>query len=227
MILYHSAYLQQAEDNMNVPFTTEEFFNVIKNYNVAVFPIQLILILAGIFTVTLMHSKSSLKNLLAGGFLGILWIWTGIVYHLVFFTVINKAAYFFGGLFILQGVLFLFDTFLRKKLEFEFKVQSKDYIAYFFIVFGLIFYPVLIYFLENSPQTTITLGLPCPSTIFTFGLLMLTNVKFSKYLLIIPSIWAVIGTSAAFNFGVYPDYLMIISAIIANYFLIRRKRIRE
>jgi hypothetical protein len=212
---------------MNVPFTTEQFFNVIKDYNVAIYPIQLILIVAGIFTIILIHSKLSFKNELTGGFLGILWIWTGIVYHLVFFTAINKAAYIFGGLFILQGILFLSDTFLRKNLEFEFKTQSKDYIAYFFIVFGLIIYPVLIYFLENSLQTTITLGLPCPSTIFTFGFLILTNIKFSKYLLIIPSIWAVIGTSAAFNFGVYPDYLMIISAIVANFYLIRRKKLQS
>jgi hypothetical protein len=166
-----------------------------------------------------------MKNGLIGSLLGFLWIWTGIVYHLVYFTAINNAAYIFGGLFILQGVLFLIDTFLRNNLEFEFKAQSKYYIAYFFIVFGLIIYPVLIYFLENSLQTTITLGLPCPTTIFTFGILMLTTQKFSKYLLIIPSLWALIGTSAAFNFGVYPDYLMIISAIIANFFLIRRKKI--
>jgi hypothetical protein len=209
---------------MNVPFTTEQFFNVIKDYNVAFFPIQLILILAGIFAVVLIHSKSSIRNSVIGSFLGFLWIWIGIAYHLVFFTTINQAAYVFGVLFILQGLLFLFDTFFRKKLEFEFKPQGKDYIAYFFILFGLIIYPVLIYFIENSVETTITLGLPCPSTIFTFGLLMLTTVKFSKYLLIIPSIWAVIGTSAAFNFGVYPDYLMIISAIIANFYLVRRKK---
>ena len=212
---------------MNVPFTTEQFFEVMKNYNISVFPAQLILILTGIFTLILIHSKSSLKNILTGGFLGVLWIWTGIVYHLAFFTAINNAAYVFFGLFILQGVLLLIDTFISKNLEFEFKAQSKDYIAYFFIVFGLIIYPVLIYFLENSLQTTITLGLPCPTTIFTFGFLMLTTAIFPKYLLIIPSIWSVIGTSAAFNFGVYPDYLMIISAIIANFYLLRRKKLQE
>ena len=53
---------------------------------------------------------------------------------------------------------------------------------------------------------------------------MITNNKLSKYLLIIPTIWAIIGTGAATNFGVYQDYIMLLSAIIANIYLIKRKK---
>jgi hypothetical protein len=45
----------------------------------------------------------------------------GIVYHLVFFTAINKAAYLFGGLFIIQGILFLIYGVLQNKLSFHFQ----------------------------------------------------------------------------------------------------------
>lgn len=210
---------------MDIPFTSEQFFEVIRNYNLAFFPIQLLIILLAIFSILLIHSRGNSKNRIIGGFIGILWIWMGIAYHLICFTSINKAAYFFGGLFNIQGTLLLVETFLRKNLEFEIKSQLKDYIAYFFVWFGAVLYPVLIYFLEKSVAMTITLGLPCPSTILTFGFLMLTNKKLPKYLLIIPSIWALIGTGAALNFGVYPDYLLIISALLANIYLIRRKRI--
>lgn len=209
---------------MKIPFTTEQFFDIIEKYNSAIFPVQFILILLGILSVFVLHSKKKIKNRLIGGFLGILWIWTGIAYHLAFFTEINKAAYVFGGLFVLQGFLFLFETFSRKKLEFEFNGKIMDYIAYFFIIFGIVIYPILIYFLENSIEATITLGLPCPSTIMTFGFLMLTRPKFPKYLIIIPALWTIIGTSAAFNFGVYPDYLMPVSAIIAIIYLFVRKK---
>jgi hypothetical protein len=208
---------------MKIPFTTEQFFEIIEKYNSAIFPVQFILILLGILSVVVLHSKKKIKNRLIGGFLGILWIWTGIAYHLIFFTEINKAAYVFGGLFVLQGLLFPFETFSRKKLEFEFNGKIIDYIAYFFIIFGIVIYPVLIYFLENSIEATITLGLPCPSTIMTFGFLMLTKPKFPKYLVIIPALWTIVGTSAAFNFGVYPDYLMPVSAIIAIIYLLVRK----
>jgi hypothetical protein len=184
----------------------------------------LIVILLGILSVILLHSKKESKNKLIGGFLGILWIWIGIAYHFAFFTEINKAAFLFGGLFVLQGLFFLLETFSRKKLEFEFSEKTMDFVAYFFLIFGIVIYPILLFFLENSLEMTITLGLPCPSTILTFGFLMLTSSKLSKYLLIIPALWTIVGTSAAINFGVYPDYLMPISALIAIIYLIVRKK---
>lgn len=210
---------------MKIPFTTEQFFEIIEKYNLAVFPAQLIVILLGILAVIFLHSNKKSKNKFIGGFLGILWIWIGIAYHFVFFTEINKAAYVFGGLFVLQGLFFLFETFSRKKLEFGFSGKFMDYIAYFFLIFGIVIYPTLLFLLENSLEKTITIGLPCPSTILTFGFLMLTSSKLSKYLLIIPTLWTIIGTGAAINFGVYPDYLMPISALTAIiYLLVRKKR---
>jgi len=209
---------------MKIPFTTEQFFEIIEKYNHAVFPAQLILILSGILSLILIHQKKDSKNKIIGGFLGILWIWTGIAYHFAFFTEINKAAYVFGGFFVLQGLLFLLETFPRKKLEFEFNGKFIDYLAYVFIIFGIIIYPIILYYLENSLGRTITLGLPCPSTILTFGFLMLTSSKLSKYLLIIPAFWTIVGTGAAINFGVYPDYLMPVSALIALIYLFVRKK---
>jgi hypothetical protein len=177
----------------------------------------------GILSVLLLHSDKELRHKLIGGFLGVLWIWIGIAYHFLFFTAINTAAYVFGALFVLQGLFFLLETFSRKKLEFVFRGKFMDYIAYSFLVFGIVIYPILIYYLESAWETTITLGLPCPSTILTFGFLMLANSKLSKYLLIIPTLWTIVGTSAAFNFGVYPDYLMAVSALTAIIYLFTRK----
>jgi hypothetical protein len=209
---------------MKIPFTTEQFFEIIAKYNQAVFPAQLLLLLAVILSVILIHSKKSMRNSLIGGFLGFLWLWTGIVYHFMFFTEINKAAYLFGGLFVLQGLLFFRETFYRKKLEFGFSGKPMEFVAYFFLAFGAVIYPILIYFLENSTEKTISPGLPCPSTILTFGFLMLTSAKLPKYLLIIPALWTVVGTSAAINFGVYPDFLMPISALFAIICLFTRKK---
>ena len=84
-------------------------------------------------------------------------------------------------------------------------------------------YPAISFTFEKSLARTITLGLPCPSTILTFGFLMLAERNLPKYLLIIPSLWAVIGLSAALNFGVYQDLMMIVAALLANLMLIGRK----
>ena len=200
---------------MKIPFTTEQFFEVIEGYNSTFFPVQLLFILLAIAAVILLHSQYNWKSRFIGGFLGILWLWTGIAYHLLFFTGINKAAFVFGGLFVVQGLFFLLESLTWKRLEFEFPGRTMHYVGYSFLVIAIFIYPILIYFLKDSLRTTITLGLPCPSTILTFGFLMLTTQKFRKYLLIIPVLWTIVGTSAAFNFGVYPDYLMALSALVA------------
>jgi len=207
----------------NLPFTTEQFFEVFRNYNTSVFPAQIIIIILGIIAIGLLHSKNKLKNSFIGFFLGIIWLWTGMVYHLLFFSEINKAAYGFAGLFILQGIFIVIAT-VKSKLEFEWSINWASYLGYFFVLFGLIIYPLLSYSLESSLEQTITFGLPCPTTIITFGLLMLSKRKMNKYLVIIPSIWAVIGTGAAINFGVYPDYVMILAALVADVYLLKRKK---
>ncbi|MFV8837561.1 DUF6064 family protein [Salinimicrobium soli] len=207
---------------MKTPFTVEEFFNVFERYNTSVFPLQLIFIVLGVVAIFLLHKKKKIRHSFITGFLGFLWFWTGLVYHLYFFTSINNAAYIFGALFILQGLLFIREI-IRNRLEYSFKTESWKYVGYIIILTGLLIYPAIGYLLEESFEKTISLGLPCPTTIFTFGFLMLTNIKFPKHLLIIPTLWALIGTIAATNFGVFQDYLMIISALIANFYLIKRK----
>lgn len=210
---------------MKLPFTTEQFFNVIEKYNLTMFPFQLIILLLGIICLFLLHSKLSAKDKLIGIFIGILWIWIGVAYHLVYFTVINKAAFLFGGIFILEGIFILINTFGKNRLIFTFTLQAKDYLGYFFILYGLIIYPIISYFVEGSFERTIVMGLPCPSTIFTFGFFILTSNKFPKYLLIIPSLWAVLGLSAAINIGVFQDVMILIAAITADIILIRRKKL--
>jgi hypothetical protein len=212
---------------MKTPFTTEQFFNVFEKYNSTMFPLQLIIILLGIAGIFLLYSKYSFKDKLIGGYLGVLWLWMGLAYHIGFFAEINKVAFVFGGIFILQGLLILFNTFVKGRLIFDFFPKTKDYLGYFFIIFGLILYPIIGYFMVDSLTKTISLGLPCPTTILTFGFFMLTNNKFPKYLLIIPSLWAIIGLSAAINFGVYQDFMILITAIIADIVLIKRKTLKN
>lgn len=206
-----------------MPFSTEQFFSIFENYNTTVFPLQWIFLFLGFTALFFATSKKPVKNNIIGSILVVTWIWTGIVYHIIFFASINPAAIAFGGLFILQGIFLYIETFVRKNLVFNYSGSVKDNLALFFLLFGLVIYPVISFYFEGSIIRTISFGLPCPTTIVTFGFLLLTDRKFSGYLLFIPSVWAIIGTAAAINFGVYQDYVMIFSAIVTNICLIRNR----
>ncbi|MGE5395674.1 MAG: DUF6064 family protein [Candidatus Saccharibacteria bacterium] len=209
---------------MKIPFTTGQFLSVFEHYNQAIFPGQLFILLLGIFSMVLVHTHKSFKDKLTGSVLGLLWIWMGIVYHLVFFAVINPAARLFGALFILQGLLILYAS-IQGKLHLSFNNKGFDYIGYFFILFGMFIYPLIGLYLNGEPSKIISLGLPCPTTIFTFGLFILARNHFPKYLLIIPGLWAVVGLSAAVNLGIYQDLMLIIAALFAIVIILTEKRI--
>jgi len=156
--------------------------------------------------------------------LSLFWLWMGIVYHLIFFTTINKAAYIFGAIFIIQGILFLFAGIFKNEFSFEFHPDKYGISGILLIVYALIIYPVLGYFLGHIYPSSPTFGLPCPTTIFTFGVLLLSDKKIPTYILAIPLIWSIIGFTAAFKFGVVEDTGLIIAALYTLAMLLIRNR---
>ncbi|MGB3078824.1 MAG: DUF6064 family protein [Saprospiraceae bacterium] len=214
---------------MKTPFTVDQFLDVFKNYNEAIWPMQVIFYLMGLVVIYLVFKPGSKAQKIINIVLAFLWLWMGIVYHLMFFTAINKAAYLFGGIFILQGVLILFYGVFQNKLSFKFRSGLYGVTGIVLILFALIFYPVLGYFLGHLYPSSPTFGLPCPTTIFTFGLLLLTDKKCPVAIMIIPFIWSVIGFMAAFNFGIVEDTGLLVSGLVTLPMLIIRnkKYIRE
>lgn len=54
---------------------------------------------------------------------------------------------------------------------------------------------------------------PCPVTLFTFGLFLLTTEPIPRRLLVIPVIWSLIGGQAAFLLGTPQDWLLFFSGV--------------
>lgn len=209
---------------MKTPFTTDQFLDVFMKYNETVFPMQIIFYLIGVITIYLVIKPTSRSDKIISSLLAFLWLWMGAAYHLAFFTAINEAAYLFGAAFILQGSLFMTLGVFQNKLSFKLRSDLFGIAGIFLILFALIVYPVLGYFLGHVYPSSPTFGLPCPTTIFTFGLLLLSQKKCPFIILIIPFIWSVIGFTAAFNFGILEDTGLIVSGIVASILLLFRNR---
>lgn len=200
---------------MNPPFSTEQFFDVFKLYNLTIWPFQILLFISGLLLIYLTIKRTSLSDKIIPSTLAFYWLWMGIVYHLLFFTSINKAAYIFGILYIIQGFLIIYFGIVKKKLSFEFQPTMKGYLGALAILYALIIYPLLGYSFGHVYPASPTFGLPCPTTIFTLGMFMWVKNKFPLVLLVIPFTWSVIGFSAVFSFGVIEDTGLIVTGIIS------------
>ena len=209
---------------MKLPFTLSQFLEVFKNYNEAVFPMQFIFYLISAVVIFLVIKPNTISDKIISIILSFLWLWMGIAYHLIFFKIINKAAYLFGGFFIIQGILFLVFGVFQNKFSFNFEKDKYGITGMALIVFALMIYPVLGYFLGHIYPSSPTFGLPCPTTIFTFGILLLNTKKCPVSILIIPFIWSIIGLMAAFQFGILEDTGLSVASLVAMSLLIFRNK---
>lgn len=209
---------------MSLPFTIDQFLGIFEKYNLSVWPMQIVLVLIAVLALFLSLKKISYTDKIISVVLGFFWLWIGIVYHLAYFTTINKAAYFFGVLFIIQGLIFLFVGGIKSKLSFKFQSSSYGFIGSLFILYALIIYPVFGYFLGHVYPRNPTFGLPCPTTIFTFGLLLWTDKIVPKYVLVIPLVWSIIGFGAALFLGVKEDFWLLIAGVLGFVLIFIRDR---
>lgn len=153
---------------MKLPFTFEQFLSVFADYNVSVFPMQIVLNVLAVGAVVLILANKGTSGKMISSFLAFLWLWTGLVYHILFFTEINKAAFGFGSLFIIQALLFFLYGTVKGKLQFSYRTDLYGITGFVFIVYALILYPVLGYFQGHIYPAAPTFGAPCPAVIFKY-----------------------------------------------------------
>ena len=207
-----------------LPFTTAEFLAVFQAYNQAVWPMQVVLVLVALVMLFLAIERPWNSDKAVSLMLGCLWFWAGAVYHVGFFTSINRAAYVFGAAFVLQAVLFLVAGVFRSDLSFEVRSNRYSWIGAALVAYALIVYPLLGSAWGHTYPAAPTFGVPCPTTIFTFGILLFARSRVSGYLLVIPFSWSVIGFSSVINFGVLEDTGLLIAALLATTLVIVRNR---
>jgi hypothetical protein len=198
---------------MNYPFAADQFIGVIAKYNNAVWPMQVVFYLFASTAIFLVFRQNSYSSKIISAILGSLWLWMGIAYHWTFFTEINPAARIFGAVFVLQGILFLYYG-LKNKLKFKFNKDVRDYIGLGLIALGVLIYPIAGYIIGHRFPDNPTFGLPCPTTMFTLGVLLLGSSHI-KRLIVIPFIWSIIGFMAAIYFGIKEDVLLLLSGLVA------------
>jgi hypothetical protein len=86
-----------------------------------------------------------------------------------------------------------------------------------------VIYPVLGDLTGHEYMASSPFGAPCPAVIYTFGILLLAR-RVPLWLLIVPAIWALIGSSAVVAFGVWQDLGLLAIAVLTIPVLTRDQR---
>jgi hypothetical protein len=197
---------------MRLPFSVDELNDVFARYNAAVWPAQVVLFLLALACVAGLSFLPGLARRIPFA-LAALWAWMGVAYHFAFFTRINPAAWGFGLLCLGASALFAWQG-ARGALVFRWLPGRRAAAGAALIAYALVGYPVLGVALGAQYPSSPTFGLPCPTTIFTLGVLLFAIRPVPRIVFVIPLLWALIGSVAAFSLGVGQDLGLLVAVAV-------------
>ncbi len=206
---------------MGLPFTAEQFFGVFADYNRAFIVAVVALWVASIAILAHVSRDPSHRSPRLSLFLGALWLWNAVVYHALFFTRINPAAWLFAGLFLVQAVLFLWSA-AQRRIEYFSSTGWRRIIGVGLIGYALL-YPFLTIAFGHRYPAAPTFGVPCPTAILTIGALLTARGRVPPELAFVPMIWGIIGGSAAVLLAVPTDYVLLGAGVLLATLLIGQR----
>jgi hypothetical protein len=206
---------------VNLPFSVAEFLKVFELYNLAIWPAQILAYVAGLAVVGLVAKRSRHAGPVAAAVLAAMWLLNGVGYHLAFFSEINRAAMFFGAMFIVQALLIAWVGLVARRFQFAIRMDASTLVAALAVAYALVVYPLLGWgFGHVFPAAPVFGVAPCPTTIFTLGVLLLARPAVPAWLFVIPLVWSGIGGSAAVLLGVREDFGLIAAGIATLFVLV-------
>jgi len=218
------ACVKNEETAMQLPFTNEQFFDLFAAYNTALWPAVIALWTASAVMSARLLVSSSCRDRSISALLALHWAWSALAYHVAFFTRINPAAWLFAVLFLIQAALFLWFGVVRRRLSFSRQAQGWAPIAWSLVAYALL-YPGINALQHLSLSRIPAFAVPCPTTIFTAGMLMLARPRFVR-LSVVPVLWAAVGGSAASALGVTADYALPVAGILLAVFTVTPQNTR-
>ena len=207
---------------MPIPFSAAQFFDVFRRYNEGVWPWQWVLTAVAAAAAAQAWRGSPARSRRACGALAALWLWTGAVYHLAYFSTLSPAGLLFGALFILEAGLLAWYGVARRRLRLAGgQGGGAALLGGALVLYALVGYPLTGYALGHRYPAAPSFGAPCPTTIFTFGLLLWAAAPVPRAVLAGPALWAMLGASVV-RFGMWEDLVMLGGALVALPLLLRR-----
>ncbi len=206
---------------MTAPFTIAEFLSVFAAYNAAIWPAQIAAYVLGVVAVAALWLKKPRPILLV---LALMWLWNAIGYHYLFFETINPAAPLFAGLFALEAALVAACVFATDTVSFRIGRDFRTAAGLGFIAYAMLIYLALGLWAGRGFMAGPMFGVaPCPTTIFTIGMLLVARGRWVAWLSVVPILWSGVGLAAALQLRMFEDFALPVAGLVMLLVLARAR----
>ncbi|WP_018876956.1 MULTISPECIES: DUF6064 family protein [unclassified Thioalkalivibrio] len=192
-----------------LPFDSATWLAILGQYNTAIWPLHAVGALLALVAVALAFTGWRGAARVLGLMLGVLWIWTGVVFFGGSLAPFHFASEWLAGVFVAQGLMLLFALTLMGQARFGWPGGLAGSGAVLMIVSALAGYPLLDLALTGAPWAQLQyVGVaPGPTMLLTLGLLLLARPRPPLVLAIIPLLWALVTGFIAWELGLWLEYL--------------------
>lgn len=209
---------------------SNELLALFTRYNQDWWPVHVLTYALGVGAVLLLFShRRQQADVMITGVLAVLWLWQALVFQAAYATDVDVVlGWLYAALFALQAYLFG-RAALRRDLAYRVSNGAGGLVGWAAIGYAVVAYPLLGAALDHGWPESPLLGMaPCPTTILTFGLLLLATPPIPHRLLVVPLVWALLAPPAALDRGVYEDLGLLVVGITATaWILLRDRRLRR
>lgn len=196
-------------------FTHEQFLAIFVRYNEAIWPVSAVGFVLAMIALAMLFWPSPAASRITAGILAAMWIWTGAIYHGLFFAPVNRAAYLFGLLFVAQGLIIFAVGVWRADLSVEFQPGPAAWGGVVLAVYAVVGYPLTSLAVGQAYPAMPMLGVtPGPVTIFTLSLLLLSRRPVSLWLLAVPLFWSLAGGTVALAIGLPEGWPLLVNGLV-------------
>jgi hypothetical protein len=204
-----------------MPFSAEMLLDYFAVYNERIWPMQLLGYVLGLLTLVPLFRPGKAWNRMVTGVLAFLWLWLSLVFWRQ--AAITRASMYVPTvLFAVQGALFL-HALIRDRIAYGAVGRVDTAVGLAFIAYALVGYPIAGLLASHVyPHSPLSPFFPCPATVLTFGVLVLAR-RVPRYLLVIPTLWAMSG-AFWFYLGMVEDAGLVIAGVVGVVMLIARER---
>ena len=196
--------------------TLERFLNYASRYNLDLYPAQYLMLGLGLIAILTVFFRTKTSSRFISAILAFFYGWIGIQFYMIYFKEFMPIPFVFGILFIIQALIFILEGTIRNRISFQFKADIYGLTGALLLFYAIFGYQALENLLGRGYPEILSFGMfPCPTVIFSLGILLWTGKKFPPYILIFPIIQALSGFIPAFIIGIIEDIGLIISGLLA------------
>jgi Family of unknown function (DUF6064) len=202
----------------------EAFWQMIAGYNATYWPLQIVAFVLGVAVVGLAawHPRGSggaISAILAG-----FWVWVGVVFNVTYFARVSRMAVALAVLFVIEAVILIWSDAVSRRLGFRIRADAYGVVGGVLVFYAMVGYLGLEYLLGRVYPRSLPFGMvPCPTAIFTLGVLLWSRPRLPRSVLVIPTVYALTGVIPVSK-GLVEDVGLVVAGVLAACMMVLRDR---